>query len=89
MVSIAMMEHHDQSNIGKKGFIWLTLLHHSSSSKAVRTGTQTGQEPRGRSEAMKGTAYWFAPLGLLSLFLIESVPGLAPPIITNHPLDTN
>lgn len=33
----------------KEGFIWLTFLHHCSSSNAVRTGTYTGQEHGGRS----------------------------------------
>jgi hypothetical protein len=37
-VSIAAMKPHDQNNWGRKGFIWLTLPHHCSSSKEVRTG---------------------------------------------------
>jgi hypothetical protein len=41
-VSIAEMEHHKQSNFGRKGFIRLTLLHHSLSLKEVRAETQTG-----------------------------------------------
>jgi hypothetical protein len=48
-VTIAVIIHHDQSNLGKRGFIWLTLPHHCSSSTEVRKGTQTGQEPGGRS----------------------------------------
>ena len=48
-VTIAVMKHHDQGNLGKKGFIQLTLPYHCSSSKEVRTGTQTWQEPAGRS----------------------------------------
>jgi hypothetical protein len=38
-----------KSNLGRKGFIWLTLSHHCLSLKEVRTGTQTGKEPGGRS----------------------------------------
>lgn len=45
---IAMMKHDDQK-LRREAFIWLTLLHHSPSSKQVRMGTQTGQEPRGKS----------------------------------------
>jgi hypothetical protein len=48
-VTIAVMKHHDQNNLGRKGFIWLTLPHHCSSWKEVGTGTKTGQESRGRS----------------------------------------
>ena len=33
----------------RKGFIWLTLPRHCWSSKKVRTGTQEGLEPGGRS----------------------------------------
>jgi hypothetical protein len=49
-VSVAVMRHHDgKSNSGRKGFIWLILLHHSSSSKEIRAGIHTGLEPGGRS----------------------------------------
>jgi hypothetical protein len=48
-----------------------------------------GRNLEAGAEAMRGAAYWLAPLGLLSLFLIESVPGFTPPIITNHPSVTN
>ena len=30
-VTIAVMKHHGQSNVGRKRFIWLTLPHRSSS----------------------------------------------------------
>jgi hypothetical protein len=39
-VAIAEMKHHDQRNMGRKGF--------SSSLKEIRTGTPTGQNPGGR-----------------------------------------
>jgi hypothetical protein len=48
MVTIAAMKHYDQTNWGRKGFIWLTLPHDCSSSKEDRTGTQTKQEPGGK-----------------------------------------
>jgi hypothetical protein len=35
--------------LGRTGFIWLTLPDHSPSLEEVRIGTQTGQEPGGRS----------------------------------------
>ena len=44
-----MIRHHNRSSLAKKGLICLTLPHHHSSAKAVRTGTQTGQKPEGRS----------------------------------------
>jgi hypothetical protein len=44
-----VLKHHHQSNFGREGFIWLMLPHHCSSLKEVRTGTQTGQAPEGRS----------------------------------------
>lgn len=48
-VTIAVMKPHDQSNLGKKGFIQLTLPHCCLSLKEVRTGIQTGQKPGGKS----------------------------------------
>jgi hypothetical protein len=48
-VTIAVRKHHEhQSNLGRNGFIQLMRLHHSSSSKEVRTGAQAGQESGGR-----------------------------------------
>ena len=38
-----------KTKLRRKGFIWLTLPHYSLSLKEGRTGTQTGQEPGGRS----------------------------------------
>ena len=48
-VSIAVLKHHDQSNLGRKGFTSRTILCNSSSSKEVRARTQTGQESGSRS----------------------------------------
>jgi hypothetical protein len=47
--TIGVIKHCDQSNLERKGLIWLLLPHHSSSSKEVRTGTEAGQKPGGRS----------------------------------------
>jgi hypothetical protein len=64
------MKHHDQCNLARKGFIWLTLPYHYSSKKEVRTGIK----PRAgtwRLELMqrpwRGAAYWLAHVS----FLIE------------------
>lgn len=38
-----------KSKFGRVGLIWLTLLHCCSSLKTTRTGTETSQEPGGRS----------------------------------------
>jgi hypothetical protein len=49
-ITVAAMEHHDQKqfgHLGKKGFIHSQF--HITLSKAVRAGTQAGQEPGGRS----------------------------------------
>jgi hypothetical protein len=48
-VFIAGVKYYDQSNLERKGFVCLLLLHYSSSSKEVRTGTITGQGPGCRS----------------------------------------
>jgi hypothetical protein len=49
-VSIAVMKHQDQkASWGKKMYIPLPLPYLCSLLKEVRTGTQTGQEPGGRS----------------------------------------
>jgi hypothetical protein len=64
-VTTAGMQCPDKNNLWRKGFIWLMLLHYSSSSKEVRTGTQTGlglmQGP------WRNAAYWLAPHDLCSL----------------------
>jgi hypothetical protein len=48
-VPTAVMKHHDHRKVRRKGFIHLTLPHHCSTPKEVRTETQAGQEPGGRS----------------------------------------
>lgn len=46
-VSIALMKHHDQQNLGEKDLFQCTVPYHRSSQKEVRAGT-TRQEPRDR-----------------------------------------
>jgi hypothetical protein len=48
---VAAMKRHEQSGLGREGFIWLTLPHHCLSLKEVRTGTHTGQELETRVDA--------------------------------------
>jgi hypothetical protein len=48
-VTIAAMKHYDQRNVGRKGFIQLILPRCCLSSKEIRAGIQTGQDPGGRS----------------------------------------
>jgi hypothetical protein len=49
-ISVAVMKHpRPKSKLTRKGFIWLTLLDHSPTMEEVRTGTQAGLEPGGRS----------------------------------------
>jgi hypothetical protein len=56
--------------LGRKGFIQLTLPHCYSSPKEVRIGTQTGQEAGADAEAMEGCSLlacfsWLAQPALL------------------------
>ena len=48
-VTIVVMKNHGQSNPGGKGLFHAQFHITRSLSKAVRAGTHTGQEPRGRS----------------------------------------
>jgi hypothetical protein len=58
-----------RSKFGRKGFIQLTLPRCCSSSKKVKTGTQTGQEAGADAEAMEGC------------FLLACFPWLAQPAL--------
>ena len=79
-----MIKGHDQSSLGREGFVWLMLPHHSSSLKEVRTGTQAGQEPKGRSWCRgHGGALLtgFLIMACSACFLMESrttSPGMTP-----------
>ena len=62
-------EHHDQIELGKKGFIQFTILYYSPSLREVRTNRN--RAGTWRQELMqwpwRSAAYWLAPHGLLSL----------------------
>jgi hypothetical protein len=60
----------NKKQLGRKGFIQLTLPHCCSSPKEVSTGTQTGQEAEADAEAMEGCPLlacflWLAQLAFL------------------------
>ena len=50
-VAFAVMKQQYQRHLGRKACVQLTLLYHCSSLRDVRTGTQTGQKPRGGADA--------------------------------------
>lgn len=74
-----MMKHHDQRNLGRKGFVWLVFPHHCSPLKEVRAGTQAGLaagtqaglEAGAMQWPRTGAAYWLALHGLLSLLFFH------------------
>ena len=79
-VPIAVMKDHDQSNLRRKGFIWLTLPHHCSSLKEVRTGAQICRnlETGADADAKEGCCL----LACSACFVIEprvTSLGVAPP----------
>ena len=66
-IIIAVIQHFDQSNLGRKGFIWLVVPHLSQSLKEIRPGTQSGQEPGGKSWCRaQRSVLLVAPRALLS-----------------------
>ena len=73
-----MIKYHDQSNVGKKSFIKLTVLHHSPLSK--KSGQPlTGQERGGRNGSRDHGEFCFLfPHGFLS-------PVTAPPTVPGTP----
>lgn len=48
-VSIVVIKHQNQKQPGEEGFVSLTVVYNSSSSKAGKAGTQAGQELGARS----------------------------------------
>jgi len=77
------MKHCDQSKLRRKAFIWLTLPYYCSSSKEVRTGTHTGQEPEAGAdaEAMEGCCLLACSLWIAQpwLLFIDYQPRMASP----------
>ena len=47
--TITMMKHHGKSKLRRKVFIWFMFPHHCVPLEEVRTRTEAGQEPGGRS----------------------------------------
>ena len=68
-VTIAVMKHHDQDKLKRKGLIFLTAPYSSSLSKAVKQELTQGKnlEAGADAEATEGSAYWITPHGLLWL----------------------
>jgi hypothetical protein len=62
-----------KKQLGRKGFIQLTLLHCYSSLKEVRTGTQADQEAGADADAMEGCS------------LLACFPWLAQPVLLQNP----
>jgi hypothetical protein len=56
-----------KKQLGRKGFIQLTLPHCCSSPKDVRTGTQADQKVGVDAEPWRDVLYWLVFPGLLSL----------------------
>jgi hypothetical protein len=83
-ITIAVVKHHEQKYLGRKGVIWFILLHHCSSLKEFRTGTQTRVGTL-RQELMqrpwRDAAYWFTPslLSPLSYRTQGTSPKVVPP----------
>jgi hypothetical protein len=63
-----MIKHHNERNLGTKGFIRLTLPQHCSSLKEVKSKI-SNMAGTWRQEVMlwRDAAYWLAPHGFLSL----------------------
>jgi hypothetical protein len=72
-----------KKQLGRKGFIQLTLPYCCSSPKEVRTGTHAGQEAGADAEG----CYQLAQLAFLYNLRLAAAPGLAPPTMGPHPLD--
>ena len=50
-VTIAVMKHHDQSNLGRKGFMWLMVLHHSHHGRKSGLELKKGRDLEAGAEA--------------------------------------
>ena len=77
-----------KSTLGKKDFIWLTVPHDNSLSKAIKTGIHTGQGPGGRRWCRGLLLIGLFNLACSACFLIEprlTSPGMAPPTVDCFP----
>jgi hypothetical protein len=69
VITIAVMKHHDQSNLERKGFVWLPLSHHHSSLKKVGKELKQGRDLEGGADAEVLKECWLVACchGFLSL----------------------
>lgn len=66
---MAVIKHHDGKNLGKKGFLWLTVPHCTSSSKETRAYPKGGNMEAGSdAEITKECFLLSSPPSLLSLY---------------------
>lgn len=72
--TVAVTERHDQSNVGRSGFIWPTFPQHCSSSREVKTGIQIGSELVAGAdvEATEGGCFLLTPNSLLDLVYFKT-----------------
>lgn len=70
------MNHHDQSNFGRKGFAWLTLLYHCASLKNSGQVLKQHRNPRQEliQKPWRDVVHWLFPHVLLNLLLIKLRP---------------
>lgn len=82
-VITAVIKHYSQSNLRRKGFVWLLLPYHSLLLKEVNTRTHAVQvlEAGTNAEAMEGCCLLACSNGWLSLFSFKTpwCPMVAPP----------
>ena len=81
-----------KKQLGRKGFIQLTLPYCCSSPREVRTGTQAGQKAGADAEAMEGCSLLACSPSLLSLLSYRTKttnPEMAPPTRGSPSLITN
>ena len=95
-VTIAVMKHYDQSNLGRKGFIWLhfhIVVHHSrKSGQELKQGRNL--EAGADAEAMEAFCLLACSPWLLQPALTQNhLPEMAPPtmvwVLPHQSLDKN
>ena len=65
------MKHHDQRDLGRKGFIWLQLPNHCLSLKEIRTGFKEGRDLEAGADPEAMSRCCFLLMACLACFLIE------------------
>lgn len=88
-ITIVVMKHPDQSNLARKGFIWLAHSDHRLSCREVRGGTQ-GRNPPGGSNwdrPRRMLLIGWLPMACPACFLIQlrtTCPGVPSESIINQ-----